>query len=140
MKVSKKVIGNLEKCYSVAPLTYKGKKHMLVAAEKVNQCRLYDLEGNQEEVIWEEDLETYQPLNKFWGTYSAVKYRFMTQVIGVPVTRVCYGAVIPSAPGELTYSEAVYWQNRCRQELEVYNNDPANPDRPLSGEYGPISF
>ena len=26
---------------------------MLVAAEKVNQCRLYDLEGNQEEVIWE---------------------------------------------------------------------------------------
>ena len=53
MKVSKKVIGNLEKCYSVAPLTYKGKKHMLVAAEKVNQCRLYDLEGNQEEVIWD---------------------------------------------------------------------------------------
>ena len=89
---------------------------------------------------WEEDLETYQPLNKFWGTYSAVKYRFMTQVIGVPVTRVCYGAVIPSAPGELTYSEAVYWQNRCRQELEAYNNDPANPDRPLSDEFGPISF
>ena len=60
MKVSKKVIGNLEKCYSVAPLTYKGKKHMLVAAEKVNQCRLYDLEGNQEEVIWKDREEPCQ--------------------------------------------------------------------------------
>lgn len=54
MNITKKVIGNLEKCYSLAPLTYKGKRHMLVAAEKVNQCRLYDLDGNLEEVIWEE--------------------------------------------------------------------------------------
>ena len=53
MKVSKKVIGNLEKCYSVAPLTYKGKNICLLQQKKVNQCRLYDLEGNQEEVIWE---------------------------------------------------------------------------------------
>ena len=30
---------------------------MLVAAEKVNQCRLYDLEGNQEEVIWKNNEE-----------------------------------------------------------------------------------
>ena len=33
---------------------------MLVAAEKVNQCRLYDLEGNQEEVIWEDREEPCQ--------------------------------------------------------------------------------
>lgn len=54
MHVTKKVIGELEKCYSLAPLEYKGKGHMLVAAEKINQCRLYDLNGTLEEVIWEE--------------------------------------------------------------------------------------
>lgn len=53
MKVKKKVIGNLEKCYSIAPLSYQGKDYMLVAAEKVNQCRLYGLDGKLADVIWE---------------------------------------------------------------------------------------
>lgn len=54
MKVEKKVIGNLEKCYSLAMLNYQGKEHFLVAAEKVNKCYLYDLAGNCEETVWEE--------------------------------------------------------------------------------------
>lgn len=54
MKVTKKVIGSLEKCYAVTKLHYNGKDHFLVAAEKVNQCRLYDLDGNLEEVLWNE--------------------------------------------------------------------------------------
>ena len=34
MKATKKVIGELEKCYSLAMLHYQGKDHFLCAAEK----------------------------------------------------------------------------------------------------------
>lgn len=54
MKITKKVVGKLEKCYSLSKLFYAEKEHFLVAAEKVDRCILYDLDGNYEETIWEQ--------------------------------------------------------------------------------------
>jgi hypothetical protein len=52
--MEKRVLAELEKCYSIAPLTYQGKQHILVAAEKVNRCILFSAEGKEEATVWEE--------------------------------------------------------------------------------------
>ncbi len=54
MKIQKIRTHELEKCYSICPLTYNGAEHLVVATEKVNKCLLFDLDGNLEETIWEE--------------------------------------------------------------------------------------
>lgn len=51
--VEKTVVGELEKCYSLAMLHYQGKDHFLCAAEKVNNCYLISLDGKIEETVWE---------------------------------------------------------------------------------------
>lgn len=53
MKAVKKRTYELEKCYSIGALHYQNKEHLVVAAEKVNKCLLFDLEGNLEETIWD---------------------------------------------------------------------------------------
>ncbi len=51
--MNKKVLANLEKCYCVAPLKYKGEDCILVAAEKQDRCILFDADGNEKETVWE---------------------------------------------------------------------------------------
>ena len=53
MKMEKKVLAKLNKCYSIAPLHYQGKDHLLVAAEKRDPCYLFDLDGNMEDTVWD---------------------------------------------------------------------------------------
>ena len=54
MKVEKKVISNLNKCYSISELTYKGEHHFLVAAEKKDPCYLFAEDGTRLETVWTE--------------------------------------------------------------------------------------
>lgn len=53
MKVQKKIIGHLKKCYSIAPLYWRGQEYFLVAAEKQDPCFLFDREGNRVDTVWE---------------------------------------------------------------------------------------
>ncbi len=53
MNVEKKVIGSLNKCYSMAELDYKDRHCFLVAAEKQDPCYLFDEQGNKLETVWE---------------------------------------------------------------------------------------
>ncbi|MCD8248321.1 MAG: hypothetical protein LUC60_00385 [Lachnospiraceae bacterium] len=54
MKVEKKVISNLNKCYAMSQLTYKGEHCFLVAAEKKDPCYLFSEDGTQLETVWTE--------------------------------------------------------------------------------------
>ncbi len=53
MKVEKKVIANLNKCYSIAELEYKGDHCFLVAAEKQDPCYLFNEAGEKIDTVWD---------------------------------------------------------------------------------------
>lgn len=54
MKVEKKVISSLNKCYAMSELTYKGEHCFLVAAEKHDPCYLFSEDGTRLETVWNE--------------------------------------------------------------------------------------
>lgn len=54
MKIEKKVISSLNKCYSISELTYEGAHCFLVAAEKHDPCLLFSEDGAQLDTVWTE--------------------------------------------------------------------------------------
>lgn len=53
MKVEKKVVGSLNKCYALAKLKYRGQDCFLAAAEKQDPCYLFSAQGERLDTIWE---------------------------------------------------------------------------------------
>ena len=53
MKAEKQVIGNLNKCYAVSELSYDGKRHLIVAAEKEDPAYVFELDGTRIDTLWE---------------------------------------------------------------------------------------
>ena len=82
MKVNKKVLGTLNKCYALAQVEFDGKNYLACAAEKEDPCYLYDYEGNFIEKLWDGpggvmSLEqypnqTYPTLLATWKFYSPI--------------------------------------------------------------------
>ena len=62
MHVKKKVIANLEKCYSLAELSYRGRHCFLVAAEKHDPCLRFDEDGTLHMVFNDYDLPYACPM------------------------------------------------------------------------------
>lgn len=85
---------------------------------------------------WDADPSPYRPLAFLFGTYSEVKFQFITTAIGLPpIFKIRYtGAPIP--PSEISYTQAQYYQSRAKIELINYN--AAHPGAPLRNEYGEV--
>lgn len=82
---------------------------------------------------WDADTYPYLRLTTFFGSYSNVKFQFITTVIGrAPFFRVRNDTQPPVPPDEVSYTQAQYWQIRCRLELAKYNEE--HPTAPLKSE------
>ena len=73
MQVEKKVIGELNKCYSMSELNYNGKHCFLVAAEKQDPCFLFSESGEKLETVWTEPggVMTMTPVPNGSGAFLA---------------------------------------------------------------------
>ncbi len=81
---------------------------------------------------WDVEPFPYTRLSTFFGAYSNVKFQFITTVIGrTPTFRVRSNGT-PVPPDEVFYTQAQYWQSRCKLELAAYN--AAHLNNPLLTE------
>ena len=73
MKVEKKVISKLNKCYAISNLNFKGKHCFLVAAEKSDPCYLFSENGDFLETVWEQPggIMTMTPVPNTDGQFLA---------------------------------------------------------------------
>ncbi|OON99454.1 MAG: hypothetical protein ATN35_12550 [Epulopiscium sp. Nele67-Bin004] len=53
MEFKKVKTHKLNKCYSISQIKHQGEERILVAAEKQDECFMFDLEGNLKDTIWE---------------------------------------------------------------------------------------
>ena len=73
MKVEKKIVSNLNKCYAMSQLTYKGENCFLVAAEKQDPCYLFTEDGTLLDTVWEQPggVMTMTPVPNGNGSFLA---------------------------------------------------------------------
>lgn len=76
--------------------------------------------------------------NRYFGTYSKVKYQFMIQHTGLIDFHISYYATTnyDEETNTISANYATYLRDKLRIYLDEYNNDPANTDTPLRDETG----
>lgn len=126
-----------DKAFTLA-LALKENVKLETGVKEYATLKLIVKDREEKPAYWDEDPETYMPLKNFFGTYSRTKYQFMIKVTGKVISRVIYqGTPIPHH--RFLFRGAVF-TGKARLAVEEYNNNPENPDRPLSDENGPITF
>lgn len=90
---------------------------------------------------WDVATGSYQPLSKYFGSYSDVKYSFIIQVTGMSNFQI-YRTTVQNPELEdsvITHLEAEYLKAKCKLALQEYNSDPEKED--LKDENGePVIF
>lgn len=54
LKVNKRIVANIEKCYAVCPITIRGIQGFLIATEKAGGCFFYNFDGELVDTVWNE--------------------------------------------------------------------------------------
>lgn len=75
MRVTKQVLDHLTKCYCIANITYNNEHHIVVAAEKQDQCYLYNHNFEKKATIWDGPGGTMSivPLENTNGSFLATQ-------------------------------------------------------------------